>query len=60
MISQFMQNAYSVFISTLLILIKFIIFNEVVNYNKITTKGLQERKPTSEWDDGGKMGNKNK
>ena len=26
----------------------------------ITTKGLQERKTTIEWDDGGKIGKKNK
>ena len=26
----------------------------------LTMKGLQERKTTIEWDDGGKMGNKNK
>ena len=26
----------------------------------LTTKGLQDRKTTIEWDDGGKIGNKNK
>ena len=26
----------------------------------LTTKGLQERKTTIEWDDGGEIGNKNK
>ena len=27
---------------------------------ELTTKGLQERKHSIEWDDGGKIGNKNK
>ena len=32
----------------------------IVENVTLTTKGLQERKHNIEWDDGGKIGNKNK